>query len=153
MAWHHAQVRDGNKVLFPVPPRVKMTSLITAAAFTLLFVFLWPGTMLRSDSNKVLYPVPPRAKMTSLITAAAFTLLFVFLWPGTMLRSERVIRFYFRFLHVRTFCRLHDFLLDSVLLFLMICTYVFRILSPQPLFCLFVCRCQFLPVSACLCAY
>jgi hypothetical protein len=28
---------------------VKMTSLIAAAAFTLLFVFLWPGTMLRSE--------------------------------------------------------------------------------------------------------
>jgi hypothetical protein len=40
------------------------------------------------------------AKMTSLIAAAAFTLLFVFLWPGTMLRSERVIRYYFRFIHV-----------------------------------------------------
>jgi hypothetical protein len=49
MARHHAQVREGYKVLFPVPPRVKMTFLIAAAAFTLLFVFLWPGTMLRSE--------------------------------------------------------------------------------------------------------
>jgi hypothetical protein len=39
--------------------------------------------------------------MTFLIAAAAFTLLVVFLWPGTMLRSETVIRFQFRFLHVR----------------------------------------------------
>jgi hypothetical protein len=27
----------------------KITSLIAAAAFTLLFVVLWPGTMLRSE--------------------------------------------------------------------------------------------------------
>jgi len=40
MARHHAQVREGNKVLVPVPPRVKITSLIRGAAFTLLFVVL-----------------------------------------------------------------------------------------------------------------
>jgi hypothetical protein len=132
MARHHAQVRDSNKVLFPVPPRVKMTSLIAAAAFTLLFV----------------------AK-----------------------------RFYFRFLHVLTISRLQDFLPASVLLSLMICTYVFRILFPNHSsvclsLCLSVClpvclpaylpaclpacvrpAClpdvftQFLPVSASLCAY
>ncbi len=69
----------GNKVLFPVPPRVKMTPDRSGRLHPPLC-----GSMARHhaqvrEGNQVLVPVPPRVKITSLIRGAAFTLLFVVL--------------------------------------------------------------------------